>query len=110
MKINIDVMAYVSNLISPAREWVIPEKHYMVMGDNRNDSEDSREWGLVPLGQIHGKVFMSYFSVNWGYKFDDERVDDSPFSKNPLVNLIQFLTGKYSNAYVRWSRFGMRIF
>ena len=44
---------------------VIPEGHYMVMGDNRDDSSDSRFWGLVKREDILGKAFIIYFSINW---------------------------------------------
>jgi signal peptidase I len=42
----------------------IPAGHYFVLGDNRNDSEDSRYWGLVPQQNIVGKPFLVYFSLN----------------------------------------------
>jgi signal peptidase I len=41
---------------------VIPPDHYFVMGDNRDDSRDSREWGLVPQDHIRGKVLLVYWS------------------------------------------------
>ena len=44
---------------------VIPEGYYMVMGDNRDDSSDSRFWGLVKREDILGKAFIIYFSINW---------------------------------------------
>jgi signal peptidase I len=41
----------------------IPAGEYFVLGDNRNDSLDSRYWGLVPRQNIVGEPFLVYFSV-----------------------------------------------
>ena len=45
-------------------ELTVPADSYFVLGDNRNDSEDSRYWGFVPRAAIVGKPFLVYFSLN----------------------------------------------
>jgi signal peptidase I len=44
-------------------ELTIPPGSYFVLGDNRNNSDDSRYWGLVPRAAIVGKPFLVYFSL-----------------------------------------------
>jgi signal peptidase I len=39
----------------------IPNNGYFMMGDNRSQSCDSREWGSVPRGNLIGKVFATYW-------------------------------------------------
>jgi signal peptidase I len=44
-------------------ELTVPKGQLFVLGDNRNDSEDSRYWGFVPESDIVGRPFVVYFSV-----------------------------------------------
>lgn len=46
------------------KELVIPENHYLMIGDNRNNSFDSRFWGLVERHEIVGKVDYVVFSLD----------------------------------------------
>jgi signal peptidase I len=41
---------------------VVPGDRYFVLGDNRDNSEDSRYWGFVPRDAIHGRPWFVYFS------------------------------------------------
>ena len=61
----------------------VPEGSLFVMGDNRDNSQDSRFWGFVKLNEVKGKAFIIYFS--WDSNSQD------------LLNKI------------RWTRFGKLI-
>ena len=44
--------------------YVIPADHVWVMGDNRNDSADSRSFGSVPVKSVKGKAFWTYWPTD----------------------------------------------
>lgn len=43
----------------------VPEGTYFAVGDNRDNSEDSRYWGTVPEQNLVGKAFMVWMHFNW---------------------------------------------
>lgn len=65
---------------------VVPTAHLFVLGDNRDNSLDSRYWGFVPDSMVKGRPMLVYFSY-------------APDSASP----VPFLTK------VRWQRLGTRI-
>lgn len=79
-------------LVNPASanlsgEWVVPAGHYFMMGDNRDNSEDSRFWGFVPEQNLVGRASFIWMS------FEMDRSADSWLPQ-------WFPTG------VRWQRLG----
>jgi len=78
-------------------EVVVPPESYFAMGDNRDNSLDSRYWGFVPRGNIIGKPLIIY----WSYDANTEALAGS--SVNSLARHFVDL-GEHFFTKTRWSR------
>ena len=78
-------------------EIVVPANHYFAMGDNRDNSADSRYWGFVPRELIVGKGLIIY----WSYETDSDE-----YRRTDVVDRVQQITDLVTNFFTktRWLR------
>ena len=78
-------------------EIVVPPNQYFAMGDNRDNSADSRYWGFVPREFIVGKALIIY----WSYETDSDE-----YRRTDVVDRVQQITDLFTNFFTktRWSR------
>ena len=76
-------------------EVVVPEGFYFAMGDNRDQSLDSRYWGFVPRENIIGKPLIIY----WSYDAPTDALSNPAMSIEHLVDMVEHFPTK-----TRWKR------
>jgi len=90
--------------IYPARdemdEVLVPQDSLFVMGDNRDNSSDSREWGFVPVNNVIGEPIFVY----WSYDAPSSRWLNS--SLGPQMAFYASIAGNFFS-HTRWARTGM---
>ena len=78
-------------------ELIVPADKYFVLGDNRDESLDSRYWGFVPRENVIGRPLVIY----WSFRRDDD--DDGP---SPADGKLNRLAAVFVRLYhdTRWDR------
>ncbi len=86
--------AYVRERYGPV---TVPDGQYFVMGDNRDNSQDSRYWGFLPRHYVKGKALMIY----WSYESGREDYVEDGFGAT-ITRLISVVTHFFTRT--RWER------
>jgi signal peptidase I len=76
----------------------VPEGQYFVMGDNRDNSQDSRYWGFLPRSYIKGKALMIY----WSYDSGTPALVEEPGLAATISRLFSVVTHFFTRT--RWER------
>lgn len=71
------------------RKYVLKKNYYFVLGDNREDSMDSRYWGYVPEDYIIGKAMLIYWSWDNNKKSGEQSSFLSPLRFSRIFKLIE---------------------
>jgi signal peptidase I len=77
-------------------EIVVPQGEYFMMGDNRDDSNDSRFWGFAPRANLVGTPLIIYMSI--------DAPEDAFESANPIDRFRTYLDAAVHPSKVRWGR------
>ena len=60
--------SYITEPTTDNGTWTVPDDHYFVLGDNRDDSSDSPDWGFVPEADIIGTAWLRIWPLSsWGF-------------------------------------------